>query len=74
MKVYIGLPYRMSGSASAPLGGPPVLRSAVRLVLEKRNLDLISDDLSNQLHWLPIRRISQYKLGVLVYKWSFILS
>src|SRR6218665_2154113 len=28
----------------------------------------ITDDLRNQLHWLPIGQRIQYKLGVLVYK------
>src|SRR6218665_2254597 len=45
-----------------------VLRSAGRLVLRKRKFDPITDDLRDQLHWLPIRQRIQYKLGVLVYK------
>src|SRR6218665_3351184 len=46
-----------------------VLCSASRLVLRRRKrFDPISDDLRNQLHWLPIRQRIQYKLGVLVYK------
>src|SRR6218665_3316059 len=45
-----------------------VLRSAARLVLRKRKFDPITNDLRDQLHWLPIRQRIQYKLGVLVYK------
>jgi len=45
-----------------------VLRSAARLVLRKRKFDHITDDLRDQLHWLPIRQRIQYKLGLLVYK------
>src|SRR6218665_3808366 len=33
-----------------------VLRSAARLVLRKRKFDPITDDLRDQLHWLPIRQ------------------
>src|SRR6218665_1210108 len=47
-----------------------VLCSAALLVLRKRKFDPITDDLRNQLHWLPIRQRIQYKLGVLVYKCS----
>jgi|SRR6218665_448173 len=40
-----------------------VLRSAARLVLRKRKFDPITDDLRDQLHWLPIRQRIQHKLG-----------
>ena len=46
-----------------------VLRSAARLVLRKWKFDRITDDLRDQLHWLPIRQRIQYKLGLLVYKY-----
>jgi len=45
-----------------------VLSSAARLVLRKRKFDHITDDLRDQLHWLPIRQGIQYKRGLLVYK------
>jgi len=45
-----------------------VLRSVARLVLRKQNFDPITDDLRDQLHWLPIRQRIQYELGLLVYK------
>src|SRR6218665_2889413 len=45
-----------------------VLRSAASLVLRKRKFDPITDNLRDQLHWLPICQRIQYKLGVLVYK------
>ena len=46
-----------------------VIRSATRrLVLKKRKFDHITDDLRDQLHWLPIRQRIKYKLGLLVYK------
>src|SRR6218665_2808067 len=38
------------------------------MVLRKRKFDHITDDLRDQLHWLPIRQRIQYKLGLLVYK------
>src|SRR6218665_1989996 len=44
-----------------------VLRSAARVVLRKRKFDHITDDLRDQLHWLPIRQRIQYKLGLLVF-------
>jgi len=43
-----------------------VLRSAARLVLRKRKFDHMTDDLRDQLHWLPIPQRIQYKLGLLV--------
>src|SRR6218665_3717467 len=46
-----------------------VLRSAARLVLRKRKFDHITDDMHDQLHWLLIGQIIQYKLGLLVYKY-----
>src|SRR6218665_873149 len=45
-----------------------VLRSAASLLFGKRKFDPITDDLRDQLHWLPIRQRIQYKLGVLVCK------
>ena len=45
-----------------------VLRSEARLVLRKLKFDPITDDLRDQLLWLPICQRIQYKLGVLVYK------
>src|SRR6218665_2683193 len=45
-----------------------VLRSAARMVLRKRKFDHLTDDLRDQLHWLPIRQRIQYKLGFLIYK------
>src|SRR6218665_737903 len=45
-----------------------LLRSEARIVLRKRKFDPITDDLSDLLHWLPIRQRIKYKLGVLVYK------
>src|SRR6218665_845773 len=45
-----------------------LLRSAARLSLRKLKFDPITDDLRDQLNWLPIRQRIQYKLGVLVYK------
>src|SRR6218665_3147041 len=47
-----------------------VLRLAARLVLRKLKFDPFTDDLHDQLHWLPIRQRIQHKLGVLVYKVS----
>src|SRR6218665_251436 len=38
------------------------------MVLRKRKFDHITDDLRDQLHWLPIRQRIQYKVGLLVYK------
>jgi len=43
-----------------------VVRSAAHLVLRKRKFNPITDDLRDQLHWLPNRQKIQYKLGVLV--------
>src|SRR6218665_515578 len=45
-----------------------VLRSAAHLVLRKEKFDHFTDDLRDQLHWLPIRQRIQYKLGLLIYK------
>src|SRR6218665_3381681 len=42
-----------------------VLRSVARLVLRKLKFDPITDDLRDQLHWLPIRQRIQYTLLVL---------
>src|SRR6218665_450697 len=42
--------------------------SAARLVLRKRRFDPITNDLCDQLHWLPIRQRIEYKLGLPVYK------
>jgi len=45
-----------------------VLRSAARLDLRNRKFNHITDNLRDQLHWLPIRQRIQYKFGLLVYK------
>ena len=45
-----------------------VMRVAARLVLRKHKFDLISADIRDRLHWLPIRSRIDFKLGLLVYK------
>ena len=44
-----------------------VLRTAARLVLQKKKYDHISDDIQNKLHWLPIRQWISFKLCLLVF-------
>ena len=45
-----------------------VFCSVARLVLRRLEFDTITDDLCDQLHWLPIPQRIQYTVVVLVYK------
>src|SRR6218665_3876959 len=45
-----------------------VFYSVARLVLRRLEFDTITDDLCDQLHWLPIPQRIQYTVVVLVYK------
>ena len=45
-----------------------VLRTAARLVLQKKKYDHISGDIRNKLHWLPIRQRISFKLCSLVFR------
>ena len=45
-----------------------VMRVAARLVLRRSKFDLISSDIRDRRHWLPIRSRIDFKLGLLVYK------
>ena len=45
-----------------------VLRSAARLVMERRKFDSISDDMRDVLHWLPINQRIEFKICTYVFK------
>ena len=45
-----------------------VLRTAARLVIQKKKYDHISDDIRNKLHWLHIRQRISFKLCLLVFR------
>jgi len=45
-----------------------VLRSAARLVMQKRKFDPITDDIRDRLHWLPVRQRIEFKLGLFVFR------
>ena len=45
-----------------------VLRSAARFVMRKRELDQISEDNRNTLHWLPVCQRIEFKLGIIAFK------
>ena len=44
-----------------------ILRVAARLIMRKRKVNPISDDIRDKLHWLPVEQRIQFKIGVLVY-------
>ena len=45
-----------------------MLNGAARLIVGKRKYDHITDTMCHDLHWLPVRQRTQYKLGTMVFK------
>ena len=45
-----------------------VIQVAACLVMRKRKFDLISNDIRDRLHWLPVKQRIDFKLALLVYK------
>ena len=44
-----------------------ILHVAACLIMQKRKLDPISNDIRDKLHWLPVEQRIQFKIGVLAY-------
>lgn len=61
-----GLLYGVSGELIHRLYS--IQRAAARLVLRKKKYDQITDDMRDQLHWLPVCQRIDFKICLLVYK------
>ena len=45
-----------------------VLRASARLIFRKRKFDSISLEISDKLHWLPVKKKIEFKICAMVYK------